>query len=52
LERDAKRSRRSKGRRAVFIVVEKSSKATVHAPSLIRRLLNPGGQTLQLRLLK
>jgi hypothetical protein len=32
------------------MVVEKSSLATVHAPSLIRRLLNPGGQTLRQKL--
>jgi hypothetical protein len=33
------------------MVVEKSSKATVHAPSLIRWPLNLGGQTPQQKLL-
>jgi len=44
-----RRGRRG-GRRAVFMVVEKSSEATVYATSLIRRPLNPGGQTPRLRL--
>jgi len=51
LEKDVERNRRSRGGRAVFIVVKKSSKATVYAPSLIKQLLNLGRQTLQLRLL-
>jgi hypothetical protein len=42
---DQERRREKQRGRAVFMVVEKSSKATVHAPSLIRRPLNPGGQT-------
>jgi hypothetical protein len=45
LEKDAE------GGRAVFMVAEKSSEARAPAPSLIRRPLNPGGQTPQLRLL-
>jgi hypothetical protein len=40
----------AEGGRAVFMVVEKSSEATVHAPSLIKRPLNPEGQTPRLRL--
>lgn len=36
----------------VFMVVEKSSEARPHAPSPIRRPLNPGGQTARLRLLE
>jgi hypothetical protein len=43
LEKDAEGRGRSRGGRAVFMVVEKSSKATVHAPSLIKRPLNLGG---------
>ena len=51
LEKDAEGGQRSRGRKAVFMVVEKSSTATVHAPSPIKRLVNPGGQTPRLRLL-
>jgi len=36
---------RAEGGRAGFIVVEKSSEGTVHAPSSIGRPLNLGGQT-------
>jgi hypothetical protein len=36
---------RGKRGRAVFMVVEKSSTATVHAPSPIGRALNPRGAT-------
>jgi len=36
------RRMRREEQRAVFIVVEKSSKGTVYVPSLIKRPLNPG----------
>jgi hypothetical protein len=36
----------------VFMVVKKSGGAQHHALSPIRRVLNPGGQTARLRLLR
>jgi hypothetical protein len=40
---DRKLEKDAEGGGAILHVVEKSSKATLHAPSLIRRPLNPGG---------
>jgi hypothetical protein len=45
------RGERGEGRGEVFMVVEKSGGAQLHARSPIGRLLNPGGQTARLRLL-
>jgi hypothetical protein len=50
LEKDTEGRGRSRGGIAIFIVVQESSEARAPTPCLIRQLLNPGGQTLQLRL--
>jgi hypothetical protein len=52
IERDAGGIDGEEGGGQVFIVVEKSGEAQRRAPSLIGRLLNLGGQTARLRLLK